>query len=135
MNLAKVYEGVNIGRLGTYPDEKVKITFGKRGVKFCKDAFACLGLFPDKGYPYHNKGGIAVFGEVYCTYTHPVTGTKLEIILGETGPLYRTNGNAGVGYGPNMWIGGYPTSMAKLEAFTESSLAAVVRVFMEGKVS
>jgi len=138
MNLKTVYEGVNVGQLGGYPDPEIKNRFGLRGVKFCKDAANLAGGTFKKGYPYHNKGGIAVLGEVYAHIQHP-SGILLEIVLAESGPYYRTNGQIMAnkeltyGYGPNISMGGkfFNDENLKLEAWTEEKLAEVIRKFLK----
>lgn len=128
MNIAQVYQGVDIGSFGGYPEESFKTAFGRRGVKFCREAarFANAEIMPR--YPYHNKGGIAVLGEVYCNIPNSKTERVLEICLGETGPFYRTNGKGG--YGPNIWICGYGVGRG-LKEFTVESLASVIRKFLK----
>lgn len=131
MNLAQVYQGVAIGSFGGYPEESFKKTFGRRGVKFCREAakYANAEILPR--YPYHNRGGIAVLGEVYCNISNPKTDRVLEICLSESGPFYRTNGKGG--FGPNIWIGGYGVGKS-LGEFTVESMAGVIRKFLEGVV-
>jgi hypothetical protein len=89
-----------------------------------------------KGYPYHNIGGIAVFGEVYFYIDRP-DGERLEIILAESGPYYRTNGPRGYGVNinlghSNMLVMGRP-SHKLLAEWTEEKMAQVIKNFMEAK--
>lgn len=136
MNLAKVYEGVNVGGLASYPDLQVKSNFGRRGKKFMKDACKLAGISPMQKYPSYNPGGIAVLGDVYCNIAHPTKERRLEIILSEGGPFYRTNSlKGGSDYGPNIWIGGfYNRDIRKLKGFTEDSMANIIREFISGSI-
>lgn len=129
MNLGQVYQGVAIGSFGGYPEESFKNTFGKRGVKFCREAAKLAYAEIPPRYPFHNMGGIAVLGEVYCNLANPKTDRVLEICLSESGPFYRTNGKGG--YGPNIWISGYGVGRG-LKEFTVESMASVIRKFLEG---
>lgn len=137
MNLKTVYEGVKLGSLGTYPTHETKTRFGLRGVNFCRGAAKLSGAVPKKGYPYHNKGGIAVFGEVYFNIEHPSNGETLEICLAESGPYYRTNGprgygiNINLGHGSNRIVMG-PPQEKYLEEWTEEKMAEVIRKFLKG---
>lgn len=136
MDLAKVYEGTSVGSLGGYPEPEVKSNFSRRGKKFLKDSCKLAGVDPMKGYPSYNPGGIAVLGDVYCYIAHPSKDRRLEIILGESGPLYRTNNLAGGSYyGPNIWIGGYIKSGPKVLAeVDEKAMAEVIRKFLDGRL-
>ena len=129
MNFAQVYQGVVIGSFGGYPEDKFKNAFGKRGVRFCKAAASLAGATINQKYPYHNKGGVAVLGEVYCNIANPKTDRVLEICLSESGPFYRINGKSG--YGPNIWIDGYGSGR-RLKEFTVESMAGVIRKFLDG---
>ena len=131
MNLKTVYEGISVGTLGDYPTEDNKTRFGLRGMNFCRGAAKLAGVTLDKGYPYHNKGGIAGLGEVYCNISHPSNKEVLEICLAESTPYYRTNGPRG--YGNNVSMGREPFSGKDiLEEWTEEKLAEVIRKFMAG---
>ncbi len=130
MNLAQVYQGVAIGNFGGFPEDSFKNAFGRRGVKFCKEAAKVANAAIAKRYPFYNKGGIAVLGEVYCNIAKPDSDWILEICLSESGPYYRTNNGKG-GYSPNIWIGGYGIGR-DLKDFTTESLAGVIRKFLDG---
>lgn len=127
MNLFEMYKGMP---LSTYPDYEFKQRYGRKGVKFIKEACKLAGVTSIKKYPYHNKGGGAVMGEVYGKIQHPTKNRVLEICLCEMAPYYRTNGEGG--YGTNIFPCGMGINTEKLEKFTEVELSEIIKKFIEG---
>jgi hypothetical protein len=60
-----------------------KKRFGRRAVLFLRRACKLANIKPDKGYPYLNRGGNAVLGDVYLNITQPDNSSRLEFIFGE----------------------------------------------------
>ena len=128
MNLKKLYANARVTLTsGGWYCTRNKELFGKRAVQFLRTACKIAGIKPDKGYPYFNRGGPAVLGDVYLNITLPDNSHRLEFIFGErlcfeTGALYRTNaGKFWNQYGQNIWL---------KEDATEEDVARLIREFM-----
>jgi hypothetical protein len=108
-------------------DTTQKERFGRRVVLFLRRACKLANIQPDKRYPYFNRGGPAVLGEVYLTITKSDQSSRIEFIFGEkmgfeTGALYRTKcGKFWNHFGPNIWL---------KEDTTEEDIAKIIRTFM-----
>jgi len=129
MNLQALYAN---GRVTPMPgggyDTRNKELFGKRAISFLRRACKLAGVKPDKKYPYFNRGGNAVLGDVYLNITLPDNSSRLEFIFGDklfgTGALYRTNsGRYWNCYGRNIWL---------REETTEEDIAKIIRNFLAG---
>lgn len=130
---------MNIREVYNYNQPHSKGTFGTTGVAFFNEAFRMSLFKPDlinqhaspvKRYPYHNKGGPAVVGEVYCNITRD-DGVKLEMCMSEYGFYYRTND--GGDYGANIYPGGSGTQPSK--EYNSDALADVIHRFMLKKIT
>lgn len=129
---------MDIQSVYNYNHNYSKASFGKEGCAFINEAFRKAGVPPDlinknaspvKRYPYHNKGGPAVVGEVYCNITRE-DGIKLEICMSEYGFYYRTN-DRGL-YGNNVYPCGFGTQPNK--AYTTDDLSDVIYQFVSGRI-
>jgi hypothetical protein len=132
MTLKQLYQNAKVTLLanGGY-DTKNKEIFGRKAVSFLRRACKLAGVQPDKKYPYHNKGGPAVLGEVYCNITLPDNSSHLEFIFGEnlfgSVALYRTNtGKFWNQFGRNIWL---------QKETTEEDIAQIIRNFLTGKMN
>jgi hypothetical protein len=128
MNLKELYQNAKVTYVsGCGYDTTNKERFGRRAVLFLKRACKLANIKPDKRYPYFNRGGPAVLGEVYLTITKPNQSSRIEFIFGEkmsfeTGALYRTNsGKFWNNFGQNIWL---------KETTTEESIAKIIQDFM-----
>jgi hypothetical protein len=126
MTLKDLYQNTRVTLMpgGGY-DTRNKEIFGKRALSFLRRACRLAGVKPDKGYPYFNRGGPAVLGDVYLNITLPDNSRRLEFIFGEklfqSGALYRTNsGRYWNQYGRNIWLP---------EETTEEDVARIIREF------
>jgi hypothetical protein len=130
MNLKELYQDAKVTYVsGMGYDTTRKERFGRRAVVFLRRACKLANIQPDKRYPYFNRGGPAVLGEVYLTITKPNQSRRIEFIFGEklfgTGALYRTNcGMFWNQYGNNIWL---------KEETTEADIAKIIREFMVGE--
>jgi hypothetical protein len=131
MNLKELYQDVRVTYVsGMGYDTTNKERFGRRAVRFLRRACKLANIQPDKRYPYFNRGGPAVLGEVYLTITKSDQSSRIEFIFGEklcfeTGALYRTNaGKFWNNYGQNIWL---------KEETTEDDIAKIIRDFMTAK--
>jgi len=131
MNLKELYKDARVTMVsgGGY-DTTNKERFGRRAVLFLRRACKLANIKPDKGYPYFNRGGNAVLGDVYLNITQSDNSSRLEFIFGEklcfeTGALYRTNsGKFWNNFGQNIWL---------KEETTEEDIAKIIKTIMTAK--
>lgn len=131
MNLKELYKDAKVTYVsgGGY-DTTQKERFGRRSVLFLRRACKLANIKPDKKYPYFNRGGPAVLGDVYLNITKADQSSRLEFIFGEkmcfeTGALYRTNsGKFWNNFGQNIWL---------KEETTEEDIAKIIKTFMTAK--